>query len=123
MGDSGKFLYQQSGVPAGTYGAIMLSSGPVHSATIAAGGYANYWQIDAAGSNAINLVNNFTATAWINYNNGWYDTVIRRWLGAWWMGLRRGWRKCTNIAALLRMRDFMRSFAGRLLVRGGTISP
>ena len=81
------FLYQQSGVPAGTYGAITLSSGPVHSATITTGGSNEYWQIDSAGSKAINLVNNFTAMAWINYNNDWYDTVVGAALGGWAFGV------------------------------------
>lgn len=58
------FLYQQPGVPAGTYGAITL--GPAGSgASAGLSDAASQWILDAAGTARLNLANNFTVMTWL----------------------------------------------------------
>ena len=94
---SGGFVYQQTGVPAGTYGAITLSATLGESAGNTTSHGTQCWQIDSSGSTALNMTNNFTAMAWMYVPSspagGYPRTIIgtagTSW-GGWTFGVREG---------------------------------
>ncbi len=62
----GGFLYQQAGVPAGTYGNIVLPYSTGHAVGIQSGYVDSGWRFAAEGYlDEMNLVNNFTVMSWI----------------------------------------------------------
>jgi len=56
-------LYQQAGVPAGTYGALTLANTTGYA--VGMSNTATQWNLSVADSAELNLTNNFTAMAWI----------------------------------------------------------